>query len=241
MSNQQPAPSKTPRSAAPDYEVGYGKPPGHSRFKPGVSGNPRGRPKGSKNKATFEERMKAIAVEEAYREITVRDGNRQVRIPVMQAILRSLSLKAAGGNPTAQRMFVDLIKSIEQQRKAEQEWALQAGIEYKADWERELERRDRTGEIGEEPLPHPEDIHVDYATGKWEIRGPLTKEQTKLWDWVQRMDEDCKANISDLEQEFAKRPEDLAMQEELQRQRDYHSEIRRILEARRDWNRRALG
>ena len=28
-----------------DYEVGYGKPPGKSRFKPGVSGNPKGRPK----------------------------------------------------------------------------------------------------------------------------------------------------------------------------------------------------
>ena len=33
----------------PDYEVGYGKPPHHTRFKPGVSGNPRGRPKDAKN------------------------------------------------------------------------------------------------------------------------------------------------------------------------------------------------
>jgi Family of unknown function (DUF5681) len=28
-----------------DYEVGYGKPPKHSRFKKGVSANPKGRPK----------------------------------------------------------------------------------------------------------------------------------------------------------------------------------------------------
>jgi len=34
----------------PGYDVGYGKPPAHSRFKPGQSGNPRGRPKGVKNK-----------------------------------------------------------------------------------------------------------------------------------------------------------------------------------------------
>jgi hypothetical protein len=27
-----------------DYEVGYGKPPRHTRFKSGQSGNPRGRP-----------------------------------------------------------------------------------------------------------------------------------------------------------------------------------------------------
>ena len=32
------------------YEVGYGKPPEASRFKPGRSGNPKGRPRGSKNK-----------------------------------------------------------------------------------------------------------------------------------------------------------------------------------------------
>lgn len=31
------------------YDVGYGKPPKHSQFKPGQSGNPRGRPKGSKS------------------------------------------------------------------------------------------------------------------------------------------------------------------------------------------------
>jgi len=29
----------------PDYDVGYGQPPRKSRFRPGVSGNPKGRPK----------------------------------------------------------------------------------------------------------------------------------------------------------------------------------------------------
>lgn len=32
-----------------DYNVGFKKPPKHSRFKKGVSGNPRGRPKGTQN------------------------------------------------------------------------------------------------------------------------------------------------------------------------------------------------
>ena len=43
-----------------DHDAGYGKPPRHSRFKKGQSGNPKGRPRGSRNfstdvKATLEE------------------------------------------------------------------------------------------------------------------------------------------------------------------------------------------
>jgi hypothetical protein len=36
-------------STPPDYPVGYGRPPKATQFKPGKSGNPRGRPKGSRS------------------------------------------------------------------------------------------------------------------------------------------------------------------------------------------------
>ena len=48
------------------YDVGFGKPPKNSRFKPGQSGNPKGRPKGAKGLRTElkEELSERISVTE---------------------------------------------------------------------------------------------------------------------------------------------------------------------------------
>ena len=49
------------RDEVNDYEVGYGKPPKHSQFKKGRSGNPKGRPKGAKG---FVASLKRVLSEE---------------------------------------------------------------------------------------------------------------------------------------------------------------------------------
>jgi hypothetical protein len=61
-----------------DYEIGYGKPPKKHQFKPGQSGNRRGRPKGTKNTATLLreilDRKIELRIGPSVRKITVREG-----------------------------------------------------------------------------------------------------------------------------------------------------------------------
>lgn len=172
------------------YEVGYAKPPEEHRFKAGRSGNPRGRPKGSKNKlpALNEERLKSIILEEAYRSVRVNDGDKQVGVPMAQAIVRSLAVNAAKGNHRAQRLFTELLNATESANKRLHDEWMNVAINYKIEWDRELERRRQVGITNlPEPLPHPDHVIIDIRAGTAIVNGPSTREEKAVWDlWVQR-------------------------------------------------------
>lgn len=69
-----------------EYAVGYGKPPREHRFAPGRSGNPRGRPRGSRGfKADVEAALSA--------RISVNEQGRSRRISVQEAVLKRLVQK----------------------------------------------------------------------------------------------------------------------------------------------------
>ncbi|MCB1328394.1 MAG: hypothetical protein KDK28_02565 [Maritimibacter sp.] len=189
-----------------DYEVGYGKPPKHSRFRPGESGNPKGRPKGSKNKAQspLAERMKDIIIDEAYRGISVRDGDRTVTVPMAQAVIRSMSLKAAKGDHRSQRLFAELLSSTESANRLLQEEWFKTALEYKIDWTDELERRKRFGITDlPPPLPHPDHIKLDPRNGTVRITGPMTEEEKVDWDRIVQIrdsfQEECDWLVAEIE------------------------------------------
>ncbi|HWZ66238.1 MAG TPA: DUF5681 domain-containing protein [Stellaceae bacterium] len=75
-------------------DVGYRKPPEATRFKPGTSGNPKGRPKGTFSLATD---LSA----ELGEQITVREGGRPRRISKQRALVKSLMAKALQGDVRA--------------------------------------------------------------------------------------------------------------------------------------------
>lgn len=74
-----------------DYDVGYGKPPKHSRFKKGQSGNRRGRPKGARN-------LKTDLLDEFAEEIVVREGGRALTLSKQRALVKSLMAKGLNGD-----------------------------------------------------------------------------------------------------------------------------------------------
>jgi hypothetical protein len=91
-----------------EYEVGYGKPPVHTRFRKGRSGNPGGRPRGmTAGRAT------ALALKELYRPVTVREGDKLIKLPAIQAVLRSKVALAAKGNGPAQRFLFEIARAID--------------------------------------------------------------------------------------------------------------------------------
>ena len=79
---------------ARDYKVGFGRPPQEHQFKPGQSGNPRGRPKGTKN-------YKTDLVEELQEQVLVTEGGRKQKLSKQRAMIKSLVARAVNGDPRA--------------------------------------------------------------------------------------------------------------------------------------------
>jgi hypothetical protein len=87
------------------YKVGYGKPPKATQFKPGRSGNPRGRPKGSRNLATD-------LAAELGEQITVREDGHPRRITKQRALIKSLMAKALQGDVRASAAMLALYARV---------------------------------------------------------------------------------------------------------------------------------
>lgn len=103
----QPAPKS---SAKP---VGYKNPPLHTRFKPGQSGNPRGRPKRAQS-------LKAVILNTLAARITVRTAGGEQKMSKLNALIHKLVELAMKGNARALTILLSLYQSAAPEPSAQE-------------------------------------------------------------------------------------------------------------------------
>jgi len=147
--------SGSPPEAAPiadsqppndDYKVGPGRPPKRTRYRPGQSGNPKGRPKGSFNLAT-------IVKKAGNKRTKVKDGGRERTASMMEVSVDQQWRRAAQGNiQSAKLMFEQAAKADDVQSGAHAHVAIPK-LDTKA--MRRMAKRilRNTEEAGDEPIP----------------------------------------------------------------------------------------
>jgi hypothetical protein len=106
-------PSSDQPEATPEVpnEVGYGKPPRATRFRKGVSGNPKGRPRGSLNVAT-------VFTKTLRERVVINEHGQRKAVTKLEAALKQLVNKAASGDLRALRQLVELARDAEAKQTA---------------------------------------------------------------------------------------------------------------------------
>ena len=90
---------------AKSYDVGYRKPPKESQFKPGKSGNPKGRPHSSRN-------LKTDLEEELFEVVAVTERGRRRRLSKQRILLKTWMTRALQGDHRAFAILINLVLRI---------------------------------------------------------------------------------------------------------------------------------
>ncbi len=117
------------------FGVGYGRPPIETRFKQGVSGNPRGRPKGARNFAS-------IVAATLGERVVVNENGRRKRITKLEAAVKQLVNRAAGGEARSIQLLIGLVQAGEARpAQADPSQATQADANVLRELHRRLKER----------------------------------------------------------------------------------------------------
>lgn len=93
------------------FSIGYGKPPAQNQFKKGQSGNPKGRPRGSRNLSTIMERV-------LNEKVTFKVNGSPRRITKREAAVKQLANKSAGGDLKSIQLLLNYLMPREKSADA---------------------------------------------------------------------------------------------------------------------------
>jgi hypothetical protein len=103
---------KRRQAKAADYKVGYRHPPKANQFSKGMSGNPKGRPKGSRP-------VGALLQEILRQTVAVNENGKTRRLPALEVMLRRLANDAMRNEKTALKFMLSLVDRYGQSSETE--------------------------------------------------------------------------------------------------------------------------
>ena len=187
--------------AYPSKKVGYCRPPEEHRFKEGVSGNPKGRPKKKPTVAgSLSSEWNNLIKKELNAPIKViRDGEAQT-ITVFQAILqlhRNAVMKK--DLQSADRLMGRALKAQQAEQK-ERTRQFEKLVKYKLYWAKQIHRSRLEGYEPLIPVPNPDDMVIDSRKGEVIINGPADDVEKADWDRSENDRSKTILNVKSLEE-----------------------------------------
>jgi hypothetical protein len=156
-------------------KVGYCRPPEHSRFKPGQSGNPRGRrPKQPVELDPAAEPSKSAVLNAGLRPVAVRRDGKVHHIPMVDAVVESLAQRGAAGSRLHAKLFLEEMRAREAEVRAERIKNHELWRKIVENNQAKLDAAKAAGLPPPEVFPHPLDVEFGAPWQEVEILGPLS-------------------------------------------------------------------
>jgi galactose-1-phosphate uridylyltransferase len=149
-------------------------------------------------------------LQEAYRTVSVREGDKVIELPVISAVLRSLGVAAMKGSRLAQVAMKEMVQKEETRILASEMELFENATAYKAHWKEQFAIYDQRRLPRPEVVPHPDDVLIDRHTGEVRIIGPQDERHKRQWDLKQEQKRDFAKGIVEWRKQLKRNPQSKA-------------------------------
>lgn len=162
-------------------------PPVSGRFREGESGNPKGRPRGAKDKIPrgLKSQVVGMVYQEFHRKISIIENGEQSQTEMGRAAIRQLGMSAIKGKGNSAQKFIEMGAKAEEEIEERRLGLFEIALSHQERWRALWAEDDAAGRPRRmPPCLNPDDIELDYSTLEITLNGPLTPEEKSLSDEV---------------------------------------------------------